>query len=93
VQDYREKFDAFPVPFALEAYEGAFMLLEAIEEVDAKPREVTSFLQQNPGFLGDSKSYEFDPAGELPEAPVWIYESTDGFWKLAGRSDRVAAAG
>jgi len=92
VQDYREKFDSFPVPFALEAYEGAFMLLEAIEEVDAKPREVTRFLQQNPGFLGDSKSYEFDPAGELPEAPVWIYESTDGFWKLAGRSDRVAAA-
>ena len=91
VEDYREKFDAFPVPFALEAYEGAFMLLDAVEEVDAKPREVTQFLQQNPGFLGDSKSYEFDPAGELPEAPVWIYESTDGFWKLAGRSDRIAA--
>lgn len=91
VEDYREKFNAFPVPFAIEAYEGAFMLLEAVEEVDAKPREVTQFLQQNPNFLGDSKSYEFDPAGELPDAPVWIYESTDGFWKLAGRSDRVAA--
>jgi branched-chain amino acid transport system substrate-binding protein len=93
VEDYREKFDTFPVPFALESYEGAFMLLEAVEEVDAKPREVTQFLQQNPNFLGDSKSYEFDPAGELPEAPVWIYESTDGFWKLAGRSDRLAAPG
>jgi ABC-type branched-subunit amino acid transport system substrate-binding protein len=89
---YREKFDEAPMPFALEAYEGALMLLEAVEEVEAKPRDITEFFQQNRSFLGDSKRYEFDPTGELPEAPVWVYESGEGSWRLAGRSDRVTAS-
>lgn len=92
VSAFREEFDAAPLAFAVEAYEGAIMLLEAIEEVEPRPGDITAFLQQNRNFLGDSKRYEFDPAGELPEAPVWIYESADGSWRLAGRSDRLAAA-
>lgn len=66
------------------------MLLEAVEEVQGDPRDVTDFLKVNRRFRGDSKSYEFDDRGEPLNAPVWIYESTNGGWKLSGRSDRLA---
>lgn len=91
VRDFKDRFGAGPTPFALESYEGAIMLFDAVEEVAGKPRDVTEFLRQNRRFLGDSKSYEFDDAGELPKAPIWIYQSDNGSWKLTGRSDRLAA--
>lgn len=91
LEQYRQEFQTVPVPFALESYEGAIMLLEAIEEVAGKPKDVTEFLQQNRKFLGDSKGYVFDDTGELPKAPIWIYESITGNWKLSGRSDRLGA--
>lgn len=87
---YEDRFDAAPTPFALESYEGALMLLEAVEEVQGNPRTVTEFLKLNRKFRGDSKSYEFDDRGEPLNAPVWIYESTNGGWRLSGRSDRPA---
>ena len=88
---YRDEYGAVPGPYALEAYEGALMLLEAVEEVEARPRDVTEFFRRNTSFLGDSKRYDFDASGELPDAPLWIYESAEGSWRLAGRSDRVIA--
>lgn len=89
---YRKKFQTAPAPYALESYEGAIMLLDAVEEVGGEPRNVTDFLQQNRKFAGDSKSYAFDGAGELTAPPAWIYESLTGNWKLLGRSDRLATA-
>lgn len=86
---FEDRFDAAPTTFALESYEGALMLLEAVEEVQPNPRAVTEFLRLNRKFRGDSKSYEFDDRGELVDAPVWVYESTNGGWKLSGRSDRT----
>lgn len=94
--DFAEAFqDAHgvpPPPCALEAYEGAWMLLEAIEEVEANAAVVTEFLQSNRRFRGESKQYEFNEAGELPNAPVWIHESTESGWESSGRSDRVPVA-
>jgi branched-chain amino acid transport system substrate-binding protein len=87
---YEDSFDAAPTGFALESYEGALMLLEAVEEVQPNPRAVTEFLRLNRKFRGDSKYYEFDDRGEPVEPPVWVYESTNGGWKLSGRSDRLA---
>jgi branched-chain amino acid transport system substrate-binding protein len=87
---YEERFDAAPTGFALESYEGALMLLEAVEEVQPNPRAVTEFLRLNTKFRGDSKNYEFDDRGEPVNTPVWVYESTNGGWKLSGRSDRLA---
>lgn len=87
---YENRFDAAPTGFALESYEGALMLLEAVEEVQPNPRSVTEFLRQNRRFRGDSKNYEFDERGEPVDSPVWVYESTNGGWKFAGRSDRMA---
>lgn len=94
--DFAEAFEDAqgvpPPPCALEAYEGAWMLLEAIEEVEANAAAVTEFLQSNRQFRGESKQYEFNEAGELPNAPVWIHESTESGWELSGRSDRVPVA-
>jgi ABC-type branched-subunit amino acid transport system substrate-binding protein len=87
---YRDEFDAAPTIFALEAYEGALMLLEAVDEVRGDPRDVTEFLRLNRKFRGDSRYYEFDEQGEPMNTPVWIYESTNGGWKFSGRSDRLA---
>jgi branched-chain amino acid transport system substrate-binding protein len=86
---FEDEFDSPAPPFALEAYEGAVMLLEAVEEVQEDPREITRFLQLNRRFRGDAKTYEYDERGELVNAPVWVYESTNGGWRLSGRSDRV----
>jgi ABC-type branched-subunit amino acid transport system substrate-binding protein len=86
---YEDRFDAAPTSFALESYEGALMLLEAVEEVQPDPRAVTEFLRLNRKFRGDSKNYEFDERGEPTNTPVWVYESTNGGWKLSGRSDRL----
>lgn len=88
---YEDRFDAPATHFSLEAYEGALMLMEAIEEVQGNPRAITDFLQLNRRFRGDSKSYEFDDRGEPVNPPVWIYESTNSGWRLAGRSDLLAA--
>ncbi|HEX2053113.1 MAG TPA: ABC transporter substrate-binding protein, partial [Actinomycetota bacterium] len=86
---YEDRFDAKPPVFALEAYEGALMLLDAVEEVQGDPRMVGEFLRLNRRFRGDSKNYDFDDRGEVVNAPAWIYESTNGGWRLAGRSDRT----
>ena len=86
---FEDEFDSPAPQFALEAYEGSLMLLEAVEEVQEDPRDITRFLQLNRRFRGDAKPYEYDDRGELVKAPVWVYESTNGGWKLSGRSDRV----
>lgn len=91
VRDYRQRFSTSPTAFSLEAYEGAVMILEAIEEVEADAEAVTEFLQRNLRFLGDSKFYEFAPSGELAKPVLWIHESTQGGWRLVGRSDTIAA--
>ncbi|HEX2052702.1 MAG TPA: ABC transporter substrate-binding protein, partial [Actinomycetota bacterium] len=57
---YEDRFDAKPPVFALEAYEGALMLLDAVEEVQGDPRMVGEFLRLNRRFRGDSKNYDFD---------------------------------
>jgi len=85
---YRNRFDSQPTAFSLEAYEGALMLLEAVEEVQGNLNAITDFLAANRMFRGDSKNYEFDDRGEPVNPPIWIYESTNGGWRLA---DRVEA--
>jgi branched-chain amino acid transport system substrate-binding protein len=87
---FKDRFDAAPTSFALESYEGALMLLEAVDEVQGNPRDVTQFLRLNRKFRGDSRNYEFDDKGEPVNTPLWIYESTNGGWKFSGRSDRLA---
>ena len=86
---YDDRFGSKPPNFALEAYEGALMLAEAVEEVRGNPRQIAEFLRLNRRFRGDSKNYEFDDRGEPVDPPAWIYESTNGGWKLAGRSDQA----
>ncbi len=65
------------------------MLLEAVEEVEPKPKVVGEFFRLNRSFLGDSKTYDYDQKGELRSPPLWIYESKGGGWQLQGRSKRA----
>lgn len=83
---HRRRFSSEPGLFAIEAYEGSLMLLEAIQEVEARPKEITEFLRLNRAFLGDSKEYTFDESGEPLLPPVWLYQAV-GSWKYIGRSD------
>lgn len=82
---FSARFRTAPGPLAVESYEGALMVLEAVEEVEPKPREITEFLQLSRSFLGDSKSYDYDDNGELKSPPVWIYQTRGGAWAFAGR--------
>ncbi len=87
---HKKKYRDDVQPFEVEAYEGTLMLLESIQEVLPRPRDIVDFLRLNPGFLGDSKSYEYEPTGELKNAPVWLYELRDGAWRYSRRSDAEA---
>ncbi|MBW3590679.1 MAG: ABC transporter substrate-binding protein, partial [Actinobacteria bacterium] len=86
---FEEAYGSTPPRFALEAYEGAWMLLEAIEEVEADAEAVNAFLQSNRSFRGESKQYEFDGSGDLSSGLLWLYESDEGGWTLSGRSDSL----
>lgn len=87
---YEAEFGSPPPMFALEAYEGALMVLEAAEEVQSNPRSITDFLRLNRMFRGDSKYYRFDERGEPVNPPVWVYESDEQGWALAGRAEGPA---
>jgi ABC-type branched-subunit amino acid transport system substrate-binding protein len=86
VSAHRRRFDAPPAPFAAEAYEGAIMLLEAVEEVEPRPEAIVEFFLSARSFLGITKSYEFNDQGELISPPVWVYELRSRTWRLIGRS-------
>jgi ABC-type branched-subunit amino acid transport system substrate-binding protein len=86
VSAHRTRFASPPAPFAAEAYEGAIMLLEAVEEVEPRPEAIVEFFLSARSFLGITKSYEFNDQGELISPPVWVYELRSGSWRLIGRS-------
>lgn len=92
-QAHRERFQGRPAPFAVEAYEGALMLLEAVEEAEAKPGAIAEFFGTARDFLGDSKNYEYEASGEIASPPVWVYAYLGGAWRFRGRSDRRAVEG
>ena len=85
-QRYRGRFGAGLPVFAVEAYEGAFMVLEAIQEVEARPRAITDFFGVATDFLGESKVYRYAENGELRAPPVWLYQARGDNWQAIGRS-------
>jgi len=86
---YQGRFDS-PLPaLSVEAYEGATMLLEAIQEVEPKPKTLSQFFRLNRSFLGESKVYTYDENGELIGPPFWVYEMKGTSWRLTGRSDQL----
>lgn len=85
-QDYSGKYDAAMPAGVAETFEGATMVLEAIEETDPEPRAVAAFLRLNGGFLGDTKRYDYDASGEMVDPPGWVYIFKGG-WKLSGLVD------
>ncbi len=87
---HKRKYRDDVQPYEVEAFEGTLMLLESIQEVLPRPKDIVEFLRLNPGFLGDSKSYEYEPTGELKNAPVWLFEVRDGAWRYSRRSDAEA---
>lgn len=91
VADYSARFQAPPPLFAVEAYEGTLMVLEAIQEVEARPRAITDFFRVATEFLGESKLYRYAENGELKAPPVWLFQARGGRWDAMGRSGQPAA--
>lgn len=92
---YSDRYGATMPAGVAEAFEGAMMMLEAIEEADPDPRSVGAFLRLNGGFLGDTKRYDYDVTGEMIDPPGWVYIYKGG-WRLSGLVDpgkKVTAAG
>lgn len=85
---HRERFRSSPAPFAAEAYEGTLMVLEAIQEVEPKPRTITDFFGVATSFLGDTKLYRYGDDGELETPPIWLFQSRGDRWEPMGRSGR-----
>jgi ABC-type branched-subunit amino acid transport system substrate-binding protein len=89
VGQYRDKFRSTPAPFAAEAYEGTLMVLEAIQEVEPRPRAISDFFRVANSFLGDTKLYRYADNGELEAPPVWLFRLRGDRWELIGRSGRA----
>lgn len=83
---FRAEFSERPPPFAAEAYEGALMLLEAVEEVEPKRQTLVEFFRSSPVFRGDTKRYEFEGSGELLRPTVSLYEWQEAKWHPRGRT-------
>lgn len=86
VAQYRDRFTGNPTPFAVEAYEGTLMVLEAIQEVEPRPRAISDFFKVATSFLGDTKLYRYADSGELEASPIWLFQSRAARWEWMGRS-------
>lgn len=84
---HRGKYVDAPAPYVAEAYEGAMMLLEAVQEVEPKPAEVAGFFRTARAFLGDTKLYQYAEDGGLQTDSIWLHEFRDGRWRLLRRED------
>lgn len=79
---HSRRFEALPQLCSHEAYEGTWMLLEAVQEVEPNPRKVSEFFRNARSFLGDAKLYEYGEDGQLVNGTVWVSELKGGNWRF-----------
>lgn len=87
---YSARFGKPPPEYAAEAYDGAMMLLESIQEVDPRSETVAALLRSARSFLGDTKLYVFDADGVLQTEAIWLDQMRDGRWVFLKRAEGPA---
>jgi branched-chain amino acid transport system substrate-binding protein len=87
VEVFRSEFDVAPGEFAAESYEGALMILEAIEEVGTRAGRTVEFFASAREFRGETKTYRFNTVGDVGSAVVTLWSYEGGKWTFSGRSE------
>ncbi len=82
IQNYQSSFGVSPGPFATEAWDVAWMLIDAIGSGAADRTEVADALSQTPTFDGLARTYAFASDGSLrrPGRAVLVYRDVGVRW-------------
>jgi len=81
IQDYQSEFGTPPGPYAVEAWDAAHMLLDAIQDARSSREGLLARLAATPRFEGLGRAYAFAD-GELakPADAVLVYRVEGGRW-------------
>jgi branched-chain amino acid transport system substrate-binding protein len=83
IQDYQSEFGTPPGPYAVEAWDAAHMLIEALDGSEASRDGLVARLASTPRFEGLGRAYAF-AGGELtqPGDAVLLYRVEGGRWTV-----------
>lgn len=85
VSAYQAKYNTAPQAYTAEDYDGAKLLIAAIEAGAQTPAAVTAWLR-TANFSGVTKTYSWDPTGELNTTSINIYQVKNGQIRWLGQS-------
>lgn len=82
IQDYQSQFGVPPGPYAVEAWDAARLVLQALREGGTSREGIRAWLAGTGSFEGLGSSYAFDGSGELadPSLAVRLAEVRGGRW-------------
>ncbi len=95
VADYTAKWGTAPGIYSGEAWDIAQMYIAALKAGNTTRSAITTFLHGLNGFQGITKSYTFQPNGELVASSVtiYLYKDENGQWAYLGPSTQVIPSG
>ena len=94
VADYKSATGQDPIIYSAEGYDAANLVIEAVRkagkpgsDLAAYRRQVVTNLHATNGFVGTTKTYAFQPNGELVDSAVviYLYKVQDGKFVLVGK--------
>ena len=82
IQDYQSDYGLAPGPYAVEAWDAAHLILQALRGPGASREDVLTALGDTTVFEGLGGTYGFGPDGEPadPEGAVRVYRVEGGRW-------------
>jgi branched-chain amino acid transport system substrate-binding protein len=91
ISDYTAKYGSPPGIYSAEGWDVMQMYIAAFKAGKTTPSAITDFVRGLNGFAGLTKSYTFQPSGELDPSSVTIYfyQDVSAQWSYLGRSDQL----
>jgi branched-chain amino acid transport system substrate-binding protein len=96
VADYKAATNEDPVIYSAEGYDSANLIIEAIRKAGKPDSDIAAYrtqiaanLHATSGFAGTTKTYTFQPNGELIDSAVviYLYKVRGGKFVLVGKVD------
>jgi branched-chain amino acid transport system substrate-binding protein len=94
VSDYKGATGQDPIIYSAEGYDSANLIIEAIRkagkpgsDIAAYRRQIATNLHATNNYVGTTKTYAFQPNGELVDSAVviYLYKVTNGKFVLVGK--------
>ncbi len=91
ISDYTAKYGSPPGIYAPEAWDIMQIYIAAFKAGKTTPATITEFVSGLNGFAGLTKSFTFQPSGELDphSVSIYFYQDVSAVWNFLGRSDEI----